>query len=147
LTKLNNGIQNGTMTYFNDLLFGKYSTIPLKGEDAQAWDEAFVNYEQGKVAPPIYAGTSQKAITKMNEMANGQFGTWHGLLGFVGGTTPHFNWFNASISTTQARIDVPLLMMYPNTYKPQWSGFKDKVTSAGTLNAKWLNIFKAYQVK
>jgi hypothetical protein len=147
LTKLNNGIQNGTLTYFNDLLFGKYSSTSLKGAAAQSWDEALVNYEQGQVAPPIYAAASQTAITKMNEMANGEFGTWHGFLGFVGGTTPHFNWFNASITTTQARIDIPLLMMYPSAYKPQWSGFKDKVNTTGTLNARWLNIFKAYQVK
>lgn len=147
LSNLNMGIQNGTMSFFNDLLFGKYSTSPLKGSDAQAWDEALVNYEQGQVAPPIYAAASKTAITKMNEMANGSFGTWHGFLGFVGGTTPHFNWFNATITTDQARIDVPLLMMYPSTYKPKLSGFKDKVTPAGTLNARWLNIFKAYQVK
>lgn len=147
LGNLNVGIQNGTQSYFNDLLFGKYATTPLKGDAAQAWDVALVNYEQGQVAPAIYAGANQTAITKMNEMANGAFGTWHGFLGFVGGTTPHFNWFNASITTTQARIDIPLLMMYPSTYKPVWSGFSDKVNSNGTLNNRWLNIFRSYQVK
>jgi hypothetical protein len=147
LQKLNVGIQNGTESYFNDLLFGKYASTPLKGAAAQAWDVALVNYEQGQVAPPIYAGASQTAITKMNEMANGEFGTWHGFLGFAGGSTPHFNWFNASVTTTQARIDIPLLMMYPSTYKPVWSGFNDKVNSNGFLNQRWENIFRAYQVK
>ncbi|MBX2923445.1 MAG: hypothetical protein KF746_14680 [Chitinophagaceae bacterium] len=147
LSSLNAGIQNGTLSSFNDLLFGKFSGTPLKGDAAQAWDVALVNYEQGQIATPIYANASQTAIAKMNEMVNAEPGTWHGFMGFVGGTTPHFNWFNADITTTQARIDVPLLMMYPATYKPQWSGFSDKVTSSGTLNARWLNIMKAYQVK
>jgi RHS repeat-associated protein len=147
LSNLNIGIQNSTMSYFNDLLFGKYRNKPLKGADAQEWDETLVKYEQGEIAPPIYAAASKTAITKLNNMANASFGTWHGFMGFVGGTTPHFNWFGAKITSDQARIDVPLLMMYPSTYKPKWNGFKDKVNTIGTLNARWLNIFQAYQVK
>ncbi len=147
LFKLNIGIQNATLSYFNDLLFGKYSKSPLKGLNAQSWDEAFVNYEQGPIATAIYKSASQTALISMNHMANGEFGTWYGFLGFAVGSTPHFNWFNASILTTQARIDIPLLMMYPSTYKPKWKGFQNKVTKDGTLNRRWLNIFQGLKVR
>ena len=147
LKDLNIGIQNGTMEAFNDLLFSKYSTTPLKGAAAEKWDIALVNHEQGKVAPAIYAHASPLAIKKMQETVDATFGTWSGFLGFQGSGVPRFNWFNAKVTDAQIRIDVPLLMMYPSTYKPQWKGFKDKVNSSGTLNASWLYIFKVYQVK
>ncbi|KKO92847.1 hypothetical protein AAW12_02635 [Sphingobacterium sp. Ag1] len=77
LAKLNVGIQNGTMNAFNELLYGKYSSSPLKGHAAQAWDEALVNYEQGQIAPPIYyvavttegesAGVDQLFATDFNQ--------------------------------------------------------------------------------
>lgn len=147
LIDLNVGIQNGTLSSFNDLLYGKYANTPLKGNAAQAWDTALVNYEQGQIAPGIYSNASKSAISYMQAMADGEYGTWHGFMGAVGGRTPHFNWFGAKVTDTQARIDIPLLMLYPNRHKPKWKGFKDKVNSDGTLNQRWLNIFKRYQIK
>ena len=142
LKKLNVGIQNGTLPYFNDLLYGKYSKTPLTGAAAQAWDTALVNYEQGKVAPRIYASASPTALKYMNQMAHsaGSGNGWHSFIG--GGSTPNFSTFGATVTDTQTRIDIPLLMLYPNSYKPKWKGFDNMKGSSGTLNSAWSGWFK-----
>jgi len=142
LEDLNIGIQNATLPFFNNLLYGKFANNPLKGDAAKNWDIALVNYEQGVIAPPIYKSAPKSAIAGMNQLAGSNasgFG-WHSLIG--GGSAPPFSLFGASVTDTQARIDIPLLMLYPDTYKPKGGGFVNMLKSNGTLTHPWIQYFK-----
>ncbi|MEG1592078.1 MAG: hypothetical protein RR305_13230 [Chryseobacterium sp.] len=142
LQSLSVNIQNAAMPFLNDLIYGKYSKTKLTGMAAQNWDVTITNYEQGVIAPPLYAGASPNAIKYMNQLAggkNGGFG-WHSMIG--GGSAPQFSKFGASVTDTQARIDIPLLMLYPSSYSPKWHGFDNMKGSNGLLNSAWNNWFK-----
>lgn len=111
------------------------------------WDIALIIYEQDIIASPIYANASALALKRMNQVADQRVFSWHGWLGGLGHSTPDFGLFDAEVTDTQARIDIPLLMLYPSTYKPKWKGFKDKIKSDGTLNQWWYGVFWAQYVR
>ncbi|MCH5718201.1 RHS repeat domain-containing protein [Niabella hibiscisoli] len=147
LKELNVGIVNTVLPSFNDLLFGKYANTPLKGSRAQLWDENLVNFEQ-TFAQGIYNKRGLLTLTTLNAMAGGVFVKkgWHSTIGVIGRTTPALRKFDGEIWDTQLRIDIALLMLYPNSYKPHWQGFKDKVNASGLLNSSWQKYFNSYKV-
>jgi len=126
LNELNLGICDYAIEKFHELIYGKYAKTPLKGDAAYNWDVAFITYEQGTVAPPIYKKTSIETIRKFQKMAdkdgfdenNGPSslgaGAW--ALNYI---TPAFDDFTppAQVTDDQFRIDLPLLMLYLDKHK------------------------------
>jgi len=151
LNELNLGICDFAITRFYDLLYGKYAKTPLKEDDAYEWDKAFIEYEQGVVAPPIYKKTSSLAISRFQDMADKDIlGGWHGsgsqLISWFNDVVPAFDDFtpNAKVTDDQFRIDLPLLMLYLYKHKPKWIGFKGKLNPNGTVNEEIVKIIKPY---
>ncbi len=151
LNELNLGICDYAITKFHELMYGKYSKKPLKGDEAYNWDKTFIEYEQGVVAPPIYRKTTSSTISKFQDMADKDIqGGWHGtgsqLISWINDIVPAFDDFtpNAKVTDTQFRIDLPLLMLYLYKHKPKWGGFKNSLNSDGTVNSEIIKIIKPY---
>lgn len=149
LIDLNEGIQNSMLTRFNWLLYGAGSLFGgLDAEEAMQWDINSVNYEQGEIAPAIYDNyKNSDAIPKLQQLVD-QDVTRLGIMNTVMlNHVPPFRWFDAKVTDTQARIDIPLLMLYPDQYAPIFSGFNGKTDPDGTLNKSWTELMYYYQVK
>lgn len=126
LNELNLGICDYAIEKFHELIYGKYAKTPLKGDAAYNWDVAFITYEQGTVAPPIYKKTSIETIRKFQKMAdkdgfdenNGPSSLGAGAL-FLNKITPAFDDFTppAQVTDDQFRIDLPLLMLYLDKHR------------------------------
>ena len=123
LNELNLGICDFAIGKFHELLFGKYSKTPLKGEDAYNWDVNFVTYEQQIIAPPIYKKTSANTISKYQDMADKDpksiMGTLSQGSSWLKDILPGFDDFtpNAKVTDGLFRTDLPLLMMYLDKHK------------------------------
>jgi hypothetical protein len=148
LFSLNYKIQNATLAYFKGLLYTRYASTPLQGWYAQGWDYSLIRYEQGVVASAVYNNAQPSAISKMNALvgAEGSNEYYYIFLTIANSrlwpdNVPNFSICKARVTDAQARIDIPMLMMYPNTYKPKWKGFKALLNSHGFLNdnekARW----------
>jgi len=158
LNELNLGICDFAITKFHELIYGKYATTPLKEDEAYKWDVAFITYEQGTIAPPIYKKTALQTIKKFQDMADkkvfdkADIINWHGTGSRVislwppNDILPAFNDFmpKASVTDDKFRIDLPLLMLYLDKHTPKWSGFKGKLNSDGTVKDEIKNIIQDY---
>ena len=117
---LNLAIANFAISKFSELLYGKNSGTSLTGDEAYKWDKAFIYWEQGPVAAPVYKKYSTKlAIHTMNDMFN------------YGGSIPGMpsipvpsgvDLTDGSASNiygafgSNARIDVPMMMLWPQKH-------------------------------
>ncbi|MFN5773881.1 hypothetical protein, partial [Flavobacterium sp.] len=157
LNELNLGICDYAITQFYDLIYGKYATAPLKGNEAYEWDKRFITYEQGNVAPPIYRKTSSATIKKFQKMAdkdpidlkNGLSSLGFGSR-FLNDVTPAFDDFKpeAKVTDDLFRIDLPLLMLYLDTHKIDKNkvspSLKEYLNSDGTVNQECKDIIKEF---
>ena len=135
LKDLNINICNYAITKFYELLYGDLSKAPLTGIDAWNWDRDFIIHEQGVVAAPVYQGTTDDARDWINRTFNDQGfiawienPSWNGFVSFLHGLDlsgifiPVFpDLYDSNITKApdygkQARIIVPLAMLYPNHY-------------------------------
>ena len=159
LNELNLGICDFAITQFYDLIYGKYATTPLKGNEAYEWDKRFITYEQGTVAPPIYKKTSSATINKFQKMADKDgLDTTNGVSTLGAGSwilndvTPAFDDFKpeAKVTDDLFRIDLPLLMLYLDTHKINKyklsPSLKDYLNNDGTVNQKCKDTIKEYVI-
>jgi hypothetical protein len=149
LSELNIGICDYAITKFHELLYGKLKNDPLDTmEKAYKWDLAFVQHEQGVVAVPIYAKTSENTTSKFQAMADkdGQKHI-HGLGGILG-VTPEFDdpW-NGDVKDAGFRTDLPMLMLWLDRHKPTSAPFIGKVDGKGFLLEKYKKIIRRYEAK
>jgi len=122
LNELNLGICDYAITQFYDLIYGKYATTPLIGDNAYEWDKEFITYEQGTVAPPIYNKAPKETINRLQNMVDKDWVGQHGIgSSLFNGITPAFDDFDppALITDNNFRIDLPLLMLYLDKHKPR----------------------------
>lgn len=159
LSELNLGIYDFAITKFHELLFGKYKNDPLDTmKKAYEWDLAFVKYEQGVVAVPIYDKTSEKTIETFQKMADRDastnpidtahgMGSW-GYKNFWKKVTPEFDdpW-NGKVTDAGFRTDLPMLMLWLDTHKPTSTAFKGKTDSKGYLKEEYKKIIRDYEAK
>lgn len=158
LNELNIGICDYAITQFYELFYGKYKNNQLiKYQDAYEWDLAFVKHEQGVVAVPIYNKANKKTIKKYQDMADQDAKGFHGTGGFLNDFVRGF--FNAKIipefddpwqgkvTDAQFRIDLPMLMLWLDRYKPIGENFKDKVDENGYLLEDYKQIIEKYEAK
>jgi hypothetical protein len=124
LKSLNLNIANFAITKFYDLLYGIFSNSPRKGVDAWIFDRDFIMHEQGPVAFPAYDGAGPDARSTVSNLFNDQ-GFLAGVkdFDFTGIYIPVFpQLYNSDLTdvTTNygqdARIEVPLAMLYPNQF-------------------------------
>ena len=152
LNELNLGICDYAIIKFHELIYGKYATTPLTGDDAYNWDVAFVTHEQQVVAPPIYNKTSAKTIATYQDMADKKvLGGTHGAGSYILNTvTPAFDDFNppAKVTDMYFRTDLPLLMLYLDIHKPSINTkpLKKYLTANGTVNEECKEIIRPYVV-
>ena len=105
LCELNVGICDYAITQFYELFYGKYKNAPLNTlEKAYQFDLQFVQHEQGVVAVPIYAKTSDGTIKKYQAMAD-----YKGVIGYGSGkisnAIPEFDVWKGKVTDAQFRID------------------------------------------
>lgn len=152
LNELNLGICDFAITKFHELIFGKFATTALTGDEAYKWDVAFVKQEQQVIAPPIYNKMTPDTKKRMQSMVDkdwwkGQHATGAALFN---GVTPAFDDFTppAKITDMYFRTDLPLLMLYldKHTPDPKTISFKNYLTDDGTVNDECKNILKKYVV-
>lgn len=124
LEDLNVGIANYAITQFHRLLYGDFSDVVLRGQQAYEFDLQFVNHEQREVAFPIYeqyAGTS--ALSDMNGLFNGTgfVGNAAEMLGPAIPTHPDIIGSDLTDAGTRygedARTNVPLWMLWPELHR------------------------------
>ncbi len=147
LNELNIGICNYAITQFYELFYGKYLNDPLNTlEKAYQFDLKFVKHEQGVVAVPIYAKTSEDAIKAYQKMAD-----QNGVVGYSSGVfdkvVPEFDLWDGSVTDAQFRIDLPMLMLWLDRHKPTGQNFADKVDSNGFLLKDQKEIIRKYEAK
>ncbi|MDM1549219.1 hypothetical protein HX096_15295 [Empedobacter falsenii] len=148
LYELNTGICDYAITQFYDLFYGKYKDKPLDTfEKAYQWDWAFVQHEQGVVAVPIYAKTTDSTIDKYQEMADHDGVKGYGSSVFSK-VIPEFDepW-HGKVTDAQFRIDLPMLMLWLDRHKPTSTSFKGKVDKNGYLLEKYKKIIRKYEAK
>jgi hypothetical protein len=155
LNELNLGICDYAITQFYDLLFGKYSNIPLNGDNAYNWDLEFITFEQGTVAVPIYDKASDETISRFQNMvdhdAKGShgFGAW--VADLLKSVTPAFDDFDpkAKVTDTLFRIDLPMLMLYLNKHNPNKNtkSFNKHINlKDGTVNESVKKLIRKYAI-
>jgi hypothetical protein len=153
LSELNIGICDYAITQFYELFYGKYKDAPLDTmEKAYDWDLAFVKYEQGVVAVPIYTKTSKETIKKFQAMVDKdpQGDIRHGTGGFFG-VAPEFDAWDGSVTDTGFRVDLPMLMLWLDRHKPTSAPFKGKIETSGNLKGclkeEYKKIIRPYAVE
>jgi len=115
LEELNSSIADATLSYFNDLL---YSGNNYVGNAAYIWDLCLVTYEQGTVATPIYNNMSQATLNKFNDLVRGKNSSTVGWNKFIGRfNNVNFGNYGKNVWDTQARIDIPMNMLYGDKHK------------------------------
>ncbi len=159
LSELNLGICDFAITKFYELFYGKHKNDPLDTmEKAYNWDLAFVKYEQGVVAVPIYAKTSKRAIETFQAMADRDaslnpveatqgIGSW-GIKNLWKKVTPEFDdpW-NGAVTDAGFRTDLPMLMLWLDRHKPTSTAFKGKTDFKGYLKEEYKKIIRPYEAK
>jgi hypothetical protein len=148
LCELNVGICDYAITQFYELFYGKYKDAPLNTlEKAYKFDLQFVQHEQGVIAVPIYAKTSNSTIKKYQAMAN-QNGVVEYMSGKFENVIPEFDkpW-NGKVTDAGFRIDLPMLMLWLDTHKPTSEPFKGKVDANGYLKEEYKKIIRPYEAK
>lgn len=115
-------------------------------EKAYQFDLAFVQHEQGVVAVPIYAKTSDKTIKKYQAMADR-----NGVIQFMSGefedSIPEFDKWNGKVTDSKFRTDLPMLMLWLDRHKPTSEPFKGKVDKNGFLKEEYKEIIRPYETK
>jgi hypothetical protein len=125
------GIADFAVEKFNELLI-ENSQTPIKGDKAFYWDWNFIRKEQGEVAPPIYrkytTGTDdqQFAVFLMNVIAQKKAEPYMTsmppvLKQLMASQVPAFP---GLVTDTQLRIQMPMMMLYPDRFKPTHPGLK-----------------------
>lgn len=127
LKKLNIEIANYAISQFFRLLYGEYRFSPREGKDAWKFDKQFIISEQNPTAYPVYDDEIYSEGIKMeNDIFNkrGIFISYDAL--GIGNFIPVYSDQYNSILTEdtsahprygqEARILVPLAMLYPNIY-------------------------------
>ena len=150
LNELNLGICDYAITKFHELIYGKFATTPLKGDEAYQWDKEFITFEQGTVAPPIYNKTPKETINKLQNMVDKDW--WKGQHGagswIFNDITPAFDDFDppALITDNDFRIDLPLLMLYLDKHKPRKTtkSFAKHLNQDGTVDESVKKIIRDY---
>ncbi|MCE2973788.1 MAG: hypothetical protein LW852_10100 [Sediminibacterium sp.] len=147
LAELNEGIANLAVTEIGKALYGKKI---YKGEDAYNFDLNLVTREQRDQAKPIYQKYQNKlAVAIMNDLV---YSAAAPLMMDI----PSFGWFRKRqcwfdiVNDWQIRVDVPLLMMYPEKHRMISDRQKipdNVINSDGTLNTRMLRFMKDYKVK
>lgn len=159
LNELNLGICDYAIGKFHELIYGKHSKTPLKGDDAYKWDVEFITYEQGTVAPPIYRKTSAKTLERFQNMSD-KDGLYideinaHGMgaliISIFDDIIPAFDDFNppAKVTDDLFRIDLPLLMLYLDKHKINKNkvspSLKNYLTLDGHVNDDCKKIIRKY---
>lgn len=149
LNELNLGICDFAITQFYDLIYGKYSKTPLKGDKAYEWDLQFITHEQGIVAPPIYKKASKDTIDRLQNMVDKDWLGQHGIGSWIfNNITPAFDDFDppALITDNDFRIDLPLLMLYLDKHKPRKTtkSFIKHLNQDGTVDESVKKIIRDY---
>lgn len=157
LNELNLGICDYAITKFHELMYGKYSKNPLKGDDAYNWDVTFIIHEQQVVAPPIYKKTTSSTIKKYQDMADkdpkSMMGAGSQIISQFNDILPAFDNFNppAKVTDDLFRTDLPLLMLYLDKHKINKTkvsaSLKNYLTLDGHVNDECKKIIKDYVVK
>ena len=140
LTELNEAIVDYAIPNFGNLL---KSVEPLKGKAAYDWDLALVKVEQGDVASKVYEKWYNYLPAKMMEaMIYSPAAKLGGIIPF--GTFKDYKEWDI-INDSQLRVDIPMLMLYPDTHKPIFEG--KYLNSEGLLKKEYLEIVLQYHIK
>lgn len=176
LMELNVGICDYAITQFYELFFGKYKNDPRdnsfasegdkeKGfSKAYIFDRDFVIHEQGVIAIPIYEKYKTlypDVLEEYQKMADPD-GKINRIIAARYKVLPPFKDWNAKVTDTQFRIDLPLLMLWLDIHQPTDKAFKGKVYEEdtedkidekkrkvfkNTLKEEWRKKIREYEIK
>jgi len=153
LKELNREIAKFAITQFHKLLFGEYKNSLRKGEDAYVFDRDFIITEQKVIAFGVYPKYSRDILTQMSLVFN-RSGWIAGFKSFdpTGISIPVFpGYYQSNLAEVSerygqdARIQVPLGMLYPDQYFP--GDNRRFVVDAETLGEYFNPAFRAALIK
>jgi len=144
LIALNKAIVNYAIQKFYDLLYGQYANSPRKGNDAWVFDRDLIIMEQGTIAFPAYDQAGPDARATVNGLFNDQgFLSVLKDMDVTGIYIPVFpQLYNSDLTNSvgnygqDARIQVPLAMLYPNSYFYNDSNFAGKPLANAIKNGE-----------